>query len=147
MIPILDAAVAKTLKSTFEKAIKKEGVAGTNLLGLLEARLDNAVYRLGFAFSRAHSRQLVVHGHIQVNGRKLDKPSSLIKVGDVISVSEKQKANHLITASVEAASARIIPEWLELEKAALKGTVKAMPTREQMPQNLNEQQVVELYSR
>lgn len=136
-----------TLKKVFEKAVKEEGVTGTNMLRLLETRLDSIVYRLGMAFSRAHSRQLVIHGHILVNSKKVDKPGFQVKVGDVVEVSAGQKNNTLITSAMEAASSRIIPEWLELEKSSAKGTVKEFPTRELMPQNLHEQQVVELYSR
>ena len=137
----------KSLKKVFEKAVKQDGVTGTNMLCVLESRLENVVYRLGFAFSRAQARQLVTHGHIRVNAKKVDKPGFLVRVGDQVAVSEKQKTNLLITASVEAAVSRVLPEWLELEKEELKGTIKALPSREQMPQNLNEQQVVELYSR
>lgn len=137
----------KAFVSLYQKAARKKGVTGTQLLVNLERRLDNAVYRLGFGPSRSQARQLVYHGHVNVNGTRVNVPSYLISAGDVIEIREKSKKNLSVVSSMEAATSRIIPEWLTLDKAAVKGTVNMLPGREQLPQSVNEQLIVELYSR
>jgi small subunit ribosomal protein S4 len=137
----------KQFRATYENAAKKKGVTGTELLTNLECRLDNLVYRLGFGISRREARQLVSHGHVLVNGKIINIASYRADAGDVIEVKEKSKKNLGIIAAMQSTEARSIPEWLSLDKASARGTLKALPTREQMPQNINEQLIVELYSR
>jgi small subunit ribosomal protein S4 len=132
-------------RDTFERASRGKGVTGTELLVLLELRLDNVVYRLGFGSSRRQSRQLVNHGHILVNGKKVSIPSYTVAPGDVVEVVEASKKNPLIVAGVEAAKSRIVADWLSLDQAALRGTVNTRPTRQQVPSNFREQLIVELY--
>lgn len=134
-------------RNTFEHAASTKGVTGTELLVLLERRLDNVVYRLGFGSSRAQARQIVNHGRILVNGKKISIPSYAVSPGDVVEVAEKGKSNPLIIAAMEAAKSRVIPEWLSLDQAAARGTVNSVPTREQLPPTIREQLIVELYSR
>jgi len=114
---------------------------------MLEQRLDNAVYRLGFANSRSQARQLVRHGHFLVNGKKVDIPSFQLKTGDVIELREKSRKMQVITDSLEAVVRRSMPQWLELEKDNFKGMVKAVPVREDITMPIQENQIVELYSR
>jgi small subunit ribosomal protein S4 len=136
-----------TFRKTFEWAAKAKGVTGTELLVLLERRLDNVVYRIGLGSSRRQARQFVNHGLVLVNGKKISIPSYTVSPGDVIEVHEKSKKNPLIVASMEAAKSRIVPEWLSLDQQAVKGTVNSVPTREQLPPTVREQLIVELYSR
>jgi len=131
----------------FEKADRQKGVTGTNLLVLLECRLDNIVYRLGFTDSRTQGRHFSRHNHFKVNGKKVNIPSYSIKVGDVIEVREKSKNIQAITNAVEAVVRRGVPQWLELEKENLKGVVKALPVREDLTMPIQEQLIVELYSK
>jgi small subunit ribosomal protein S4 len=137
----------KQFRNTFDQADRQKGITGTNLLLLLEGRLDNVVYRLGFANSRSQARLLVRHRHFLVNGRKLDIPSFLVKVGDRIQVVEKSRADVQILSAMEAVRRRGVPTWLELDATAFEGTVKAMPTREEITMPIQEQLVVELYSK
>lgn len=137
----------KQFRANFEKATKTKGVTGTQMLVQLERRLDNVVYRLGFGASRPESRQLVNHGHIIVNGKRVDIPSCQLAIGDIIEVKDKSKKNSSISSAVAGAVNRIIPAWLILDKDSLKGTVQAFPTREELPQNIKEQLIVELYSK
>lgn len=137
----------KQFRNYVERATKTRGVTGTELLQTLERRLDNICYRLGFSGSRNQARQLVGHNLVSVNGKPVNIPSYLVSVGDVIEVKEKSKKNMFVVASMEAAASRFIPDWLALDKVAAKGTVNALPTREQLPQNIREQLIVELYSR
>jgi small subunit ribosomal protein S4 len=137
----------KKFRGTFEEAASTKGVTGTELLVLLERRLDNVVYKLGFGSSRPQARQIVNHGHVLVNGRRVSIPSYTVSPGDVVEVAEKSKQNVLVVAAMEAAKSRIIPEWLSLDQAAAKGTVNSLPTREQLPSTFSEQLIVELYSR
>jgi small subunit ribosomal protein S4 len=137
----------RPFRLVFERAANKTGVTGTELLVSLERRLDNVVYRLGFGSSRKQSRQLVRHGHVVVNGKLVDIPSFLVSVGDTVEIDERAKKNIQIAGSMEAATGRMIPEWLSLEKGDVRGSVKAMPTREQLPPTLREQLIVELYSK
>ena len=131
----------------FERAERQKGITGTNLLVLLERRLDNVVYRLGFVNSRAQGRQLAKHNHFPVNGKKVNIPSFLIKIGDVVEVKEKSRKLNAIAGSLEASVRRGVPQWLELEKDNLKGVVKALPVREDLTMPIQEQLVVELYSK
>jgi small subunit ribosomal protein S4 len=137
----------KPFRRSFERAAKRKGVTGTELLVDLERRLDNIVYRLGFGSSRAESRQLVSHGHVLVNGKRVNIASYKVDVGDVVEVREKSKKNLSIQAGLAATESRLVPGWLTLDRGAAKGTVDALPTREQLAQNINEQLIVELYSR
>lgn len=132
---------------TFEKAERQKGVTGENLLILLERRLDNAIFRAGFASSRNQARQLVRHKHILVNGRKVNIPSFLVSEGDVISLKEKSRANGLINENLEAVARRGVPSWMELDKDNFKATVKALPNREELTMPIQEQLIVELYSK
>jgi len=134
-------------RGNFERAASSKGVAGTELLVLLERRLDNVVYRLGLGSSRRQARQIVNHGHVLVNGKRVSIPSYTVSAGDVVEVAEKSKKNPLVIAGMEAAKSRIIPEWLSLDQGAVRGTVNSLPTREQLPPTFREQLIVELYSR
>ncbi len=134
-------------RNYFHKADLKKGITGENLLILLERRLDNTVFRLGFASSRKQARQLIRHNHILVNGRKVNIPSFLISVSDVITIKEKSRTNSDLVESMEAVARRGIPTWLELEKDAFKATVKALPNRDEITMPIQEQLIVELYSK
>lgn len=131
----------------FAKADSQKGVTGENLLILLERRLDNTVFRIGYASSRNQARQLVRHNHILVNGKKVNIPSFLISVGDVITLKEKSRANGNINENLEAVVRRGVPSWLELDKDNYKATVKALPNREELTMPIQEQLIVELYSK
>jgi len=137
----------KQFKLTFEKADSKKGITGINLLLILEQRLDNVIYRLGFSNSRPQARQLVRHGHFLVNGKKVNIPSYQIKTGDVVEIREKSRAMQVITDSLEAVVRRSMPQWLELEKENFKGMIKGVPVREDITMPIQENQIVELYSR
>ena len=130
----------------FEEAERQKGITGENLLVMLERRLDNVVYRLGFGSSRAQARQLVLHGHICVNGKKVNVPSYLVKVGEVISISAKSAETDKFKAMREG-TGKVIPKWLTIDAANLKATVDAMPKREDIDLTLQENLIVELYSR
>ncbi|WP_319780451.1 30S ribosomal protein S4 [Maridesulfovibrio sp.] len=134
-------------RSYFKRADSMKGVTGANLLMLLETRLDNTVYRLGFANSRAQARQLVKHGIFTKNGRRVNVPSMHVKPGDVIEVREESRKIPVITEAQEVIARRGCPEWLESDGAKFKGEVKAMPTREDIQFPINEQLIVELYSK
>ena len=131
----------------FQRAESRPGITGENLLRQLEQRLDNVVYSLGFAASRAQARQLVRHGHIEVNGKKLNIPSYQVRKGDTIAVREKSKKNDQIRQAVETASGRGIPSWLELDAEAMRGRVVEMPRRDDIRLPIQEQLIVELYSK
>ena len=138
----------KQFHSYYEKAIRMPGETGENLLILVERRLDNVVYRLGFAMTRREARQLVNHGHFTVNGRKVNIPSYLVKVGDVIEVKEKSRQSVKFKRFVgEDAIIVNVPQWLEKEKNALKGTVTKLPAREDIDLPIEEHLIVELYSK
>lgn len=137
----------KQFRGYFAEAERMKGVTGENLLSLLERRLDNIVYRLGFASSRSEARQLVKHSHFSLNGRKANIPSILVKPGDVVVLREKSRKIVAINESLEGVVRRGIPQWLELEKDAFKGTVKAFPVREDITMPIQEQLIVELYSK
>ncbi len=132
---------------TFERASRRRGITGEILLQLLEMRLDNLVYRLGFASSRKSARLMVTHGHIQVNGRKADIPSMTLKPGDVIEVRDRKTARAAAETSMETAESRGISPWLKLSKKEFKGEVLHVPSREEISPVVNEQLIVELYSK
>jgi small subunit ribosomal protein S4 len=138
----------RQFRNNFEKAAKMKGITGETLLSMLERRLDNAIYRMGLGTSRAQSRQLVRHGHIQVNGRKVNIPSFEVKQGDVIEVREKSRKNPTILAARDATAHQPVPSWLEVDREALRGRVIGAPRRDELVQiQLNEQLIVELYSK
>lgn len=132
---------------TFEKAERQKGVTGENLLVRLERRLDNTIFRLGMASSRNQARQLVRHNHVLVNSKKVNIPSFLVAVGDVISLKEKSKSNPQILENVEAVARRGVPSWLELDKDNIRATVKTLPNREELTMPIQEHLIVELYSK
>ena len=131
----------------FHMAARDKGVTGEVLLQFLERRLDNMVYRMGFSTSRAEARQMVRHGHIQVNGRKVDIPSALLKIGDVVTVREKSRKITRIQEALAQAVHRGAPDWLEVQAEAFSGRVKLLPQREELTMPINEQLIVELYSK
>jgi small subunit ribosomal protein S4 len=137
----------KQFKDYYVKADRQKGVTGTNLLVLLERRLDNIVFRIGFASSRSEARQLVRHNHFLVNGRKVNIPSYMVRVGDEVQVREKSRKMSRILDSMETVARRGIPQWLELDKDNFKGVVKMFPAREELTMPIQEQLVVELYSK
>ncbi len=135
-------------RNAYEKAAAAKGITGENLMSAMERRLDSVIYRMGFGTSRAQSRQIVRHGHIEVNGRKLDIPSAVVKVGDVISVRESSRNNPTILAARDATAHAPAPNWIEVDREGLKGRIQALPKREDLVQiQLNEQLIVELYSK
>lgn len=136
----------KQFERYFTMATRKKGVTGEVLLQTLERRLDNVVYRLGFAASRAEARQLVKHSHIEVNGRKVNIPSYLVREGDVVAVRESSR-DHKRVKELTAAGTRTIPAWLTVEAEAMRGTVVRMPSREEIDAPVQEHLIVELYSR
>ncbi|MBI3603784.1 MAG: 30S ribosomal protein S4 [Nitrospirae bacterium] len=137
----------RQFRGVFGRAERRTGITGEHLLKLLECRLDNVVYRLGFASSRKEARQIVNHGHLLVNGRKTDIPSYTVKAGDVVEVRPRSREILSIQSALEAVEGRGIPGWLELDQAAFKGTVRGIPTKEEIVLPVNEQLIVELYSR
>jgi len=137
----------KQFESTMKKASRMKGRAGENLLILLERRFDNVVFRMGFATSRAEARQLVRHGHFLVDGRKASTPSMLLKPGSKISVREKSRQVARIAGALETLEGRSLPRWVEIDKDKFEGEVKALPTREDITLPIQEQLIVELYSR
>ncbi len=137
----------RQFRGYYEKAKTMQGVTGENLLILLERRIDNVVFRLGFANTRRQARQIVSHGHITVNGKRLDIPSALVKAGDVIEVCEKSQSNELFKAIKETNNALSAPAWLESDQTALKGNVVRFPSRDEIDVPINEQSIIELYSR
>jgi small subunit ribosomal protein S4 len=132
---------------TFDRASQEKGVVGETLLSKLERRLDNVVYRLGFGSSRAQARQLVRHGHVRINEKKLNVPSFQVRVGDVVSLAPRASKNALVQASVEAVKGRGVPKWLELDSANTKGKVLSLPARDDVNFPIQEQLIVELYSK
>jgi small subunit ribosomal protein S4 len=137
----------RQFRGVYERALKRRGVTGEQMLQILEMRLDNVVYHLGFGITRAAARQMVCHGHIKVNGRKVNVPSCALKVNDVVEVRESSVSRQLATKNLELSTSKVVPIWLALNKDAFKGTVQRMPTREDINPIANEQAVVEFYSR
>ncbi|HSF58965.1 MAG TPA: 30S ribosomal protein S4 [Candidatus Binatia bacterium] len=134
-------------RRTFARASREKGITGGALLVLLERRLDNVTYRLGFASSRAEARLLVRHGHILVNGKRVNVPSYFVRVGDVVSVHEQSRQMARVLAALEGAQRRGVPEWAELDREAFSGRIKLMPSRSDITMPINEKLIVELYSK
>ena len=137
----------RQFRGVYEKALRRRGVTGEQMLQILETRLDNVVFHLGFANTRAAARQMVSHGHITVNGRKVNVPSFALKVNNVIEVKNNNVSRQLATKNLEIATSRSVPDWLLLDKENFKGTVMRVPTRDEIQPIANEQAVVEFYSR
>jgi small subunit ribosomal protein S4 len=137
----------KQFRRTFFRASQMKGRTGDNLLLLLERRLDNVVYRLGYTTSRAEARQLIKHGHFHLNGRKATIPSIMVKAGDSVTLREKSKKVVRISGALETLEEKSVPQWLEIDTAESTGTIKALPTREDVTHPIQEQLIVELYSR
>ena len=137
----------KPFRNYYEKADRMKGMTGENLMVMLESRLDSVVFRMGFARTRREARQIVGHKHVLVNGKCINVPSYLVKAGDVIEIREKSKSLQRYKDIVEVTGGRLIPEWLDVDIEALKGTVKALPTREQIDVPVDEMLIVELYSK
>ena len=137
----------KPFHNYYEKADKMKGITGTNLMVLLESRLDNVVFRMGFARTRREARQVVDHQFFTVNGKPVQIPSYLVKAGDVIEIREKKKGLQRVKDIVEVTGGRVVPEWMDVDLENLKGTVKEMPTREQIDVPVDEMLIVELYSK
>ena len=137
----------RQFRNYFEKAARSKGVTGEVLLQMLERRLDNVVYRLGFASNRAQARQLVRHGHFMVNGRVVDFPSFLTRVGDTVQVRDKSRQLVVIQGALESRKGSTSPQWLDLKTDAMSGRVLSVPTRDSIPTPINEQLIVELYSK
>ena len=131
----------------YEMAVKKAGITGENLLIILESRLDNIVYRLGWATSRPEARQLVRHGHFEVNGQKANIPSILLKAGDTITIKDKIRSSEKIKAVLETTESKVVPMWLSLDKNALSASIVRMPTRDEIDLEVEEHLIVELYSK
>lgn len=146
-VKFIYGVLEKQFRIYYEKATKMPGKTGENLLALVESRLDNVVYRLGFASTRREARQLVSHGHFTVNGKRVDIPSYLVKVGDVIAVSEKSSGNTRFKTMKEEDSFVAAPKWLERDKNTLMGKVVAMPARDDIDYEVAEHLIVELYSK
>jgi len=137
----------KQFRGVYEKALKRRGITGETMLQILETRLDNVVFHLGFGNTRAAARQLVGHGHVKVNGRKVNISSYALKVSDVVEVKESNVSRQLATKSMEISTSRVVPDWLSLDKNTFKGTIMRVPTRDEIQPIANEQAVVEFYSR
>jgi small subunit ribosomal protein S4 len=141
------SVLEKQFRNYFEKAEQRKGMTGENLLRMLEMRLDNVVYRMGLARSRAEARQLVTHGHFTVNGRPTNIPSYGTKTGDRVEVRESRRGREYFKTAAETVKSAQIPEWVSVDAAKLSGSILSEPAREQMPMEFNEQLVVEFYSR
>ena len=137
----------KTFRNYYKKAEKMKGMTGENLMVMLESRLDSIIFRLGFARTRREARQIVDHKHVLVNGKSVNIPSYLVKAGDVIEIREKSKSLTRYKEILEATNGRLVPEWLEADRDALKGTVVQLPTREAIDVPVDEMLIVELYSK
>jgi small subunit ribosomal protein S4 len=138
----------RQFRSGFEKAALQKGITGDNLMNNLERRLDSVIYRIGFGTSRNQARQIVRHGHIEINGRKCNIPSALVKVGDLVAVRESSKNNATILAARDATAHAPAPNWIDVDREGLKGKIQSLPKREDLVQiQLNEQLIVELYSK
>ena len=137
----------KPFRNYYKRADKMKGMTGENLMVMLESRLDNVIFRLGFARTRKEARQIVDHKHVLVNGKCVNIPSYLVKAGDVIEIREKSKGSQRYKDILEVTGGRIVPEWIEADQEALKGTIKEYPTREMIDVPVNEVLIVELYSK
>lgn len=137
----------KPFRNYYKKADRMPGMTGTNLMVMLESRLDNVVFRMGFARTRKEARQIVDHKHVLVNGKQVNIPSYLVKAGDVVEIKEKCKGSQRYKDILEVTGGRLVPEWLDVDAEALKGTVKELPSREAIDVPVNEVLIVELYSK
>lgn len=137
----------RQFRGVYEKALRRRGVTGEQMLQILETRLDNVVYQLGLATTRAAARQMVAHGHITVNGRKVNVPSAALRVNDIVAVKAHNVSRQLATKNLELSTSRSVPDWLSLNKEELKGVLMRIPTRDEINPIANEQAVVEFYSR
>ena len=137
----------KPFRNYFEKAQRMNGMTGDNLMILLESRLDNVVFRMGFARTRREARQIVDHKHVLVNGKQVNIPSYLVKAGDTVEIKEAKKSSPRYTEIVEVTGGRMVPDWLEVDQENLKGTVKELPAREAIDVPVDEMLIVELYSK
>jgi len=137
----------RQFRGVYERALKRRGVTGETMLQILETRLDNVVYHLGFANTRPAARQMVSHGHVKVNGRKVNVPSYALKVNDAVEAKDSNVARQMASKNLEMATSRAVPDWLSLNREAFKGTVVRVPTRDEIHPIANEQAVVEFYSR
>jgi small subunit ribosomal protein S4 len=137
----------RQFRGVYERALKQRGVTGETMLQILETRLDNVVFQLGFSNTRAGARQMVSHGHVTVNGRKVNVPSYACRVNDVIEVKNTSVSRQMATKGMEASTSRAIPDWVSLNKDAFKGQILRVPTRDDIQPIANEQAVVEFYSR
>lgn len=137
----------KPFRNYYKKADKMKGMAGENLMVLLERRLDSVIFRMGFARTRREARQVVGHKHVLVNGKRVNIPSYLVKAGDVIEIREKSKGLQRYKDILEVTAGRLVPEWLEVDQESFKGTVKTLPSREVIDVPVNEMLIVELYSK
>ena len=136
----------KPFRNYYEKADRMKGMTGENLMVMLESRLDNVIFRLGFARTRQEARQIVDHKHVLVNGKQVNIPSYLVKAGDTVEIKEKCKSSDRYKAIAEATGGRLVPEWLDADLENLKGLVKELPTRDMIDVPVNEMLIVELYS-
>jgi small subunit ribosomal protein S4 len=134
-------------RRVFQEALRREGITGETMLQLIETRLDNVIYRMGFASSRRAARQFVLHGHVTLNNRTANVPSMQVKTGDVIEVRNRPRSRDMATRSLESATLQQTPDWLSVDRKAFRGELLSVPTREQIAPVVNEQAVVELYSR
>jgi small subunit ribosomal protein S4 len=138
----------RQFRSTYEKAAAQKGITGENLMSALERRLDSVIYRMGFGTSRAQARQVVRHGHVEVNGRKCNIPSAQVKIGDVVAVRESSKNNATILAARDATAHAPAPNWIDVDREGLRGRITSLPQRSELVQiQMNEQLIVELYSK
>ena len=137
----------KPFRNYYAKADRMKGMTGENLMIMLETRLDNVIFRMAFARTRREARQIVLHKHVLVNGKQVNVPSYLIKAGDVIEIREKSKSLQRYKDIIEVTGSRLVPEWLDADQEALKGTVKQLPTREMIDVPVDEMLIVELYSK
>ena len=137
----------KPFRNYYKKADRMQGQTGTNLMTILECRLDNVVFRMGLARTRKEARQIVDHKHVLVNGKQVNIPSYLVKVGDMVEIKEKCKGSQRYKDILEVTGGRLVPEWIEADQEALKGTIKEYPTREMIDVPVNEVLIVELYSK
>ncbi|MBU6401684.1 MAG: 30S ribosomal protein S4 [Verrucomicrobia bacterium] len=137
----------RQFRNVYERALKRRGVTGETMLQILETRLDSVVYHLGLATTRAAARQMITHGHVRVNGRKVNVPSFALRANDVVEVKDNTVSRQLATRHLELATSRSVPDWLALNRDAFKGTVMRVPSREDIQPIANEQAVVEFYSR
>ena len=146
-VKFIDGVLEKQFRGDYKHALRQEGVTGENLMRILESRLDNVVFRLGFARTRKEARQTVTHGHITVNGKRVDIPSYRVRPGDLVAVAPKAKELLVIKSALVSNERVTVPAWLEVDIEKLQGSVLSLPTRDQIDLDINEQLIVELYSK